>query len=346
MSKQVLSSPVSKLQYSRLDFTEDHDQNSRQARSPGLLLFLRHNVTVGLALALGIVCTGLVFHFTRWLSAQLPQCQTWSLDCTASGRVALLYRNFGTVQGIVTALYSIGLAALAFFAHSFSESALWPLLYQQCFTIGQIDTFLKASCGSIPSTPDALVKVRNLDSALVLLLTTVITFVPLTAAPIVGQVYNRGNVTVMDQGELQTGGGIGVYWVQSNPPGPVREGSSMLYASWQGGLANEPLPEYRDWFIDRRSMSRRGNFTVKTVRIQQDIECRGWAATPNRERLSTGRDWVLTFKTSMPVRKTAGGKIVGKSGNMTSPSRYGTFVDLQCGLTTTLSTARTRLRRH
>ena len=149
-----------------------------------------------------------------------------------------------------------------------------------------------------------------MDSALVLLLTTVITLTPLAAAPMVGQVYNRRNITVDYQGELQTGGGIGVYYVQSNPPGPVRERSSTLYTSWQGNFATEPLPEYRNWFIDRRLMARRGDFTIKTVRIQQDIECRGWAATPNDKWVTLGRDFFLTFNTSMPTRKDASGRPV------------------------------------
>ena len=76
-----------------------------------------------------------------------------------------------------------------------------------------MDTLLKANRGSIPSTPRALLKTRTLDSALVLLLTTVITLTPPTVAPVLGQAYNRVNITVKYQGELQTGGGIGVYYV-------------------------------------------------------------------------------------------------------------------------------------
>ncbi|KAH6643726.1 hypothetical protein C7974DRAFT_419306 [Boeremia exigua] len=302
--------PSYKTSYSHVEPIDNVDQAKVKTRNRGLGLFLRRNITVSLALLLGFACIALVIRFTQWFSTKLPVCPSWSLDCAVSGRVERLYGNFGAVQGIVTAVYSIGLAALAFSAHSFSESALWPLIHQQYFSIGQMETYLEASRGSIPSTPLAMFKARTFDSVLVLLLTTIITLTPLVAAPVVGQVYNRGNMTVKYQGELKTGGGIGVYYTQSNPPGPVRERSSTLYTSWQGKFAPEPLPDYRNWFIERNLMVKRGNFTVETVRIQQDIECRGWEATPNDVWTTIGRDDFISFNTSMPIRMDAAGELV------------------------------------
>ena len=49
---------------------------------------------------------------------------------------------------------------------------------------------------------------------------------------------------------------------------------------------------------------------MKTVRIQQDIECRGWTATPNRKRVATGRDYFMSFNTSMPFHESASGGTV------------------------------------
>ena len=154
---------------------------------------------------------------------------------------------------------------------------------------------------------------RNLDAVIVLLLTTAITSVPFAAAPVVGRVYNRANVTVTYQSELRGGGGIGPYFVQANPAGVLRDRASVLYTSWENQLANKPLPKYRNWFIDRTKMVKRGNFTVEAVRIQQDIECRGWSATANDEVESLGaRDYSITFNTSMPVRRNVTGQPVRK----------------------------------
>lgn len=213
----------------------------------------------------------------------------------------------------MTTVYSIGIAALAFSAHAFSESAVWPILHRQPFSIREIGTFLEASRGSVPSTPQALFMARNLDAVIVLLLTTAITSVPFAAAPVVGRVYNRANVTVTYQSELRGGGGIGPYFVQANPAGVLRDRASVLYTSWENQLANKPLPKYRNWFIDRTKMVKRGNFTVEAVRIQQDIECRGWSATANDEVESLGaREYSITFNTSMPTRNYNSGKAAGK----------------------------------
>jgi hypothetical protein len=307
MSQQLLSSPY-ELAYEGFEIRDDTGQGISKARRRGIGLFLRRNITVSLALVLGLACIGIVVQYTQWFSVQVPHCPDWSLDCNVLPQVDLIYQNFGAVQGVVTAVYSIGLAALAFSAHSFSESALWPLLHQQPFSIRQMDTFLDASRGSIPSTPGALLKARTLDSAVVLLLTAAITLTPLAAAPVLGKVYNRANMTTVYKSQLQGGGGIGVYWVQSNPPGPYRERANAMYTSWQGNLSSEPLPEYRHWFIDRNLMAKRGNFTVETVRIKQDIECRGWAATPNKKRITAGREDFWVFNTSMPTRTNYDGR--------------------------------------
>ncbi|KAF3045061.1 hypothetical protein E8E12_006935 [Didymella heteroderae] len=302
MSQQLLPSTAATARDSHSDFEDkadelDHHAVGSSLSTLGQLLWRHRNV--GLATVPGIVCVGAACWFTQWLSMQLPECQKWAFNCDLSPSVRFFYRNFGLVQGIVTAIYSIGLAALAFSAHVFSESAFWPLSHQQCFSISQMDTYLEASRGSILSTLPALCMVRTLDSAVVLLLTTFITLTPLAAAPVIGQVYSKVNITVQYQGRLQVGGGINVPYAQSNPPGPTRERSTALYTSWQTRLSDEPLPKYRLWFVDRTLMAERGNFTIGTVGIQQDIQCGGWVAKPNKEWVAGGGQRFMAFNTSM-----------------------------------------------
>ncbi|KAF2125782.1 hypothetical protein P153DRAFT_399922 [Dothidotthia symphoricarpi CBS 119687] len=275
----------------------------RYGRRRGLSYFLSHNWTVTLSFNTGLVLVGAVFVFTNWLSKQTVQCPDWAINCTVSKRVDFLTSNFGTVQGIVTTIYSIALAALAFSAHALSESALWPLLTKHQLSIAQMDTYLAASRGSIASSPFALFTVRNVDSIIVVLSTVVVTLVPLSAAPVVGQVYNMRNVSVDFQSQAQPGGGIGPVFVQTNPSGSSRESSASLYTSWQYKLSQEPMPEYREWFIDRIAFSSRGNFSAEAVRVQQDIDCRSWEAFPTKK----SGDFLL-FDTNMTASSGMTGK--------------------------------------
>lgn len=83
--------------------------------------------------------------------------------------------------------------------------------------------------------------------------------------------------------EYRPGGGIGPFFVQKNPPGPRRDSASSLYTSWAWGLSQEPMPEYRDWFVDRQALLHRGNMTIGAVRMKQNIYCTGWKAEAKKK---------------------------------------------------------------
>lgn len=190
--------------------------------------------------------------------------------------VALIRDNYAVTQGLVTASYAIGMAALAYAAHAVSESAVWPLLAKRPMTLKQIDIFLEASRGSIPSSPSALFSARNMPSMIVLTCTVIVTLVPLSSAPLVGHVYQRQNLSVPFQSEYQSGGGIGPFFRQKNPPTSVRETASSLYTSWASGFAEEPLKDYREWFINRGLLASRGNMSVSATKINRNITCGPW----------------------------------------------------------------------
>ncbi|KAJ4347595.1 hypothetical protein N0V95_005289 [Ascochyta clinopodiicola] len=228
---------------SQYDAGEELPSNLLAKPRKGFLHFIKCNVTIILAFVTGASCVGIVFWFTSWLSKQVLGCPHWAIDCNVPERVKMIKNNFGLAQ----------------------------------------ETYLDASRGSIPASPFALLAARNLDSIFVVLSTLIITLSPLAAAPVIGQVYNRGNVSVEFLSETRSGGGIGPLYQQTNPPGVLREFSATTYTSWQSKLSSEPMPEHRDWFIDRRAWSERGNFTIETVKMQQDIDCRGWDATPTKK---------------------------------------------------------------
>ncbi|KAF2474863.1 uncharacterized protein BDR25DRAFT_332172 [Lindgomyces ingoldianus] len=274
--------------------SSDHiDNTSPNPPRRGFWHFLRHNLTIVLAFSTGLACVVSVIIFTSWLSNQVLHCPDWSVDCHVSRRIHLISGQIGTVQGLITAVFAIGLAALAYAAHAFSESALWPLLNKQSFTIREMGTYIEASRGSILSSPLALLAARNFDSSLVILCTVLITLAPLSGAPLVGYVYDQRNLSVEFKSVYQPGGGIGVFFTQQNPPGPRRDAAQSLYTSWAFNLSSEPMPEYRNWFIDRRSLLDRGNMTVGAVMLKQNISCKGWKAEP------TDKKTHLRFKTKM-----------------------------------------------
>jgi hypothetical protein len=201
-----------------------HTRTSEPRR--GLWYFVRDNVTVPVALFTGLACIVATIIFTTWLSKQVLRCPTWSTSCSVSYRVESIRNSIGTVQGLVTAVYVIGMASVAYAAHSLAESALWPVLSKQALTIKQISTYLEASRGSIPSSPLALFAARNFDSTLVLLCTVIITIVPLSSAPLVGYVYDQQNVSVGFESRYKQGGGTGPYYIQKIPQ--VQSGISQL----------------------------------------------------------------------------------------------------------------------
>lgn len=266
--------------YSSLTSSENAVKDSPNEPPHVFRVFLKRNKTVLFSFFTGLFCTVVVVVFTAYLSRQILLCPAWALDCHVPQRIVWISRRIGTVQGINTAVYAIGLACLAFAAHAFSETALWPLLTEQPFTIGEMDTFLEASRGSVPSSPSALMRARNFHSAFVLLCTVIITLIPLSAAPTIGYVYDRQNVSTKFKSQYQPGGGIGPFFVQKNPPGPRREAAASLYTSWAYNLSSEPMPQYRDWFIDRQALVDRGNFTVGAVRMKQNVSCKDWNAVP------------------------------------------------------------------
>lgn len=205
-------------------------------------------------------------------------------------------KNLGVVQGLTTALYAIGLAAIAYAAHSLSEAALWPLLTKRNMTLAHIETYLEASRGSVPASPSALFATRSTHAFVVVLCTVVITLVPFSGAPLIGYTYQRYDHLVQFQSIYKPGGGVGPLFSQTNPPKSIRGNAASLYTSWASGLASEPLPDYRTWFLDRATLADRGNMSVMGVNIFQNITCYPWR--PPKPHLSKNNS-TFVFPTKM-----------------------------------------------
>lgn len=275
--------------------TENLVRRPELARRHGFWSFLARSPLVPFALFAGISCIFTVVFFASWLSKQILHCPAWASNCTVPRRTQEITDNIGTVQGISTVVYSIGLAAIAYAAHAFSESALWPLLYRQNFTLNQMDIYLKASGGSIASSPAAVFTIRNLNSGLILFATINITLLPLAGAPLMGRVFNQQNQSsVFESLYERPGGMIGPIFIQRNPPGVMLERAAAWYTSWAWNMSTEPMGYQRSWILDRKTLSECGNFSANAVRLQQETSCTGWKARPKK-----WKNGILTFNTRM-----------------------------------------------
>jgi hypothetical protein len=166
------------------------------------------------------------------------------------------------------------MAAIVHAAHALSEAALWPLLSQKSMTLKNIEKFLEASRGSVPSLPSALFAAQTNQAVIVLACTVTITLAPFSSAPLVGYVYERQNMTVPFQSSYQPGGGIGQAYKQTSPALSICTNATTFYTSWAAGLASEPLSNYRNWFLDRTILAARGSMSVIGVKINHSIQCR------------------------------------------------------------------------
>lgn len=245
-------------------------------RSVSLRKFIVDNRKIFLSLLCGVACTLVVFAFTWWLSGQTFKCPDWAVECSVNERVKWIQRNLGLVQGLASAIFSIGLGALAFATYRFSETTTWLVLQQQPLSFKEIDSYLSASRGSIASLPSAYKSSRCVEAAVTLVCLTITILTTLSGSPLVGYAYTRTNVSVAYTAEYTTGKGPGFAFKQEAPPAEVPGAVSVAfshYASWANGFSAEPMEEQRDFLIDRLSLSVIGNFSVYAMRAEKRIDC-------------------------------------------------------------------------
>lgn len=232
----------------------------------------------------GMLCCLLVAAYTHWLSRRVLQCPEWASECATSSFLKLNSNNIAVVQGIATIFYSIGLAAMAYGTECACESAIWPLLIKQHFSINQVETYLSAARESIASTIIGWRMISTYSTAFVLFISAITNVVPLVAAPLVGIVFDRGDILTEFKSSYEVANGIARIYVQTNPPLSMGANSQASFTAWGLNQSTEPLPEYRLWVVDRSRLFVRGNMKVRAVKAETKIICR---ATNVTEILST-----------------------------------------------------------
>ena len=195
--------------------------------------------------------------------------------------VKKIARSLNQVQGIVGAVFTAAVAMMAHAAYQLAETTLWPALTSTAFSLCDIDNYVASTRGTLTASPWALSRARGVGQITVLLVVTLVSMLRFADSVIVGYAYSLTNVTTTFKSNYTSGGGLGLTYdgFQSNPPGmlPGAAGAAAsTYTSFASGLSSEPLPDLRQYVIDRANLSVVGNFSAFAVEAYTDITCSPW----------------------------------------------------------------------
>jgi hypothetical protein len=231
------------------------------------------------ALALGTGGAIACFYFALWLSNQIFECPDWALWCTVRPSVFLILDNFQLAQGIVSTLYGICISAIAYATYKLAQTAVWALLARRAFTFGAIDDYIAATQGSIPSAPAAIMQVRTVQHLLVLGIVVSVSVLLKVDSIIVGHALSLTDVPTILYSNQTLGGGTGIQFLQTQPasrlPGAAA-GAYLNYLAWAQGYETEPMPEYRNFLVDRRTLAKLGQVSVNAMEATTSISCYGF----------------------------------------------------------------------
>ncbi|KAK3997908.1 hypothetical protein QBC44DRAFT_229150 [Cladorrhinum sp. PSN332] len=264
----------------------------------GLWPFMAAHLSLPVAFCAGIVCLVVSIVYTGVTSKRVLECPEWAIGCRGVDRWTV--ENLGTIQGIITLIYLIGMAALGYAALLFCEAAIWPLAHKQWFTLGGLNAYLATTRGSIMYAPGAIMSVKSLAAGGILAAALTVTLLPVAAPPLVGHAFTPTWRNVQLRSNYTTGGGIDELYAQTNPPTSVIVQVLANYAAWATDPSSEPLPDHRDWYVDRKLLSERGNLSAHAVKLETSISC-----IPHElEQFSRDNVFWNGFKTNMSRTNT------------------------------------------
>ncbi|KAK4446540.1 hypothetical protein QBC34DRAFT_496828 [Podospora aff. communis PSN243] len=293
----VMASPTPR-EVRRLASDHDFVLGAQSPRRLGWWAFLATHLSLLAAFGAGAICVIVAIVYTSTLSRKVLDCPTWATNCDKADGWTV--ENLGTVQGIITLIYFIGVASLAFVALALCETAIWPLLTRQSFSIGQLEAFQSATRGSVLSVPAAAMSVRSLAAGMVLLAAVATTLIPLASAPLVGFAHTPTWEPVNLESSYSSAGGISDMYAQTAPPTSIIAGVLAEYHAWSMDPSSEPLSEYRDWYVDRETLGQRGDLSANAIKLDTSITC----APYKTRQLQRDGMWWNAFMTNMTRTNT------------------------------------------
>lgn len=255
-------------------------QQSNDSQPHGMWKFIIGKPTLLPALIGGLSLMLASFGFTFWLSLQTLSCPPWARDCkvvsfvgsTDPGSVLPL------IQGFISLSHGLGLTCLFFVTSALAEPTLWPLLRRKSYNLATIDAYLQGTRGSLPSLLEAMFHIKDSLATIVLLSLALVAALSQVDRVIIGQVYSLQNTAKTFQSTYQSGGGIGINISDSNSNGPLADPAIKgfaSYISWAKSLSEEPLPDMREFLVDRYNLSSLQSFTVSALKAQKTVTCSG-----------------------------------------------------------------------
>lgn len=241
----------------------------------GWIAFVLENISIPVSFVTGLLWCLSAIAYSRYLSTQLLHCPEWAVNCQMPRYLIWNVENISTVQGSVTAVFSTGLALMLYSLRTVAESAIWPLLALESFTFDQIETYLCITRNQPFSARHALQMTRKTHTATFLYTMLLTTITSLAVAPLMGAVFAIRDV----QQEFESiyrgiDGGIQMF-AQTNPPVSIDADALIAYQSWSKNFSQEPMPQYRDWLIDRALLHNVGSLTAAAVHTRAQVHCRG-----------------------------------------------------------------------
>ncbi|KAK0750533.1 heterokaryon incompatibility protein-domain-containing protein [Schizothecium vesticola] len=186
----------------------DHDfvLAAQHPRRLGLGPFVATHLSLVAALVAGLILVVVAIVYASTTSNQILECPDWAVDCRQADNWTV--EHLGTVQGIVTLVFFVGLSALGYVALAFCEASVWVLLTLQTFKIRELEAYLSVTRGSVLAVPAAAMAVKTLPAGLVLAAAVVVTLIPLASIPMVGFAFTPALRSVVLEGDYTAGGGI------------------------------------------------------------------------------------------------------------------------------------------
>ena len=186
----------------------DHDfvLAAPHPRRLGLGPFIATHLSLVAAFAAGVILVVVAIVYATTTSNQILECPSWAVDCRQADDWTV--EHLGTVQGIVTLVFFVGLSALGYVALAFCESSVWALLTLQPLKIRELEAYLSVTRGSVLAAPVAAMAVKTLPAGLILAVAVVVTIIPLASIPMVGFAFTPTWRSVVLGGNYAAGGGI------------------------------------------------------------------------------------------------------------------------------------------
>ena len=246
-------------------------------RHIGLGTFLKSRWLMVLTFVCGVSVSLSVFFYVYWLSRQRFRCPPWAIECATHSNVAFFIANTALLQGVLTTAYHTGIVAIAYSFSTLTEMAIWPLLRRKACRLVDIDSYLSATKGSFVSAVASLATIPSIGVAVLLFAILISVASQQISGVLVGWALHPANITAVYQTKYQRGGGLGLPFMQYYPgpapcPGGI-ENAISFYTIWSASPDAEPLPEIRDYIIDRAQLSLIGNITVQAPQIHRNITC-------------------------------------------------------------------------